>query len=59
MNQKHGKDSEKKTLYGMTPEPRKTFGTKPRKIINDAKQREALEEIQEFIYNEDDEKRLF
>jgi hypothetical protein len=32
----------------MTDSPRKTFGVKPKKIIADEKNREALDEINEY-----------
>jgi len=42
--------------YGMTAEPRKTFGIKPKKILYDVKNEEALEEIKEFKFNEQDKR---
>ena len=52
------KKQEKTMPYGMTPEPRKTFGIKPKKILHDIKSEEALEEIKSFKFHEQD-KRLY
>lgn len=43
---KHGMDFQPQKSM----EPRKTFGTKPKKILNDTKYREALDEIEEYTY---------
>ncbi len=42
--------------YGTALEPRKTFGIKPKKILYDVKNEEALEEIKEFKFNEQDKR---
>ena len=50
------KKQEKMMPYGMTAEPRKTFGIKPKKILHDIKSEEALEEIKSFKFNEQDKR---